>query len=126
METFVAKYEEGVLIPLTPPDLEEHQSVRLQIVPSRVQVSAETARRKVNRFLLDQVSYLLGAGYPELAKEIHLVWRVPVVLAYPDRGVVGQVGTIDVNAETGDTLTPPHVVETIQINAKALAARTTH
>ena len=126
METFVATYKDGVLIPSSPPDLQEHQSVRLQIVPPRVQISAETARRKVNRFLLDQVSYLLGAKHPELIRETQLVWRVPVVLAYPDRGVIGQVGTVDVDAESGHPLTSTELIETIKHNAQNLAARTAH
>jgi predicted DNA-binding antitoxin AbrB/MazE fold protein len=126
METFTATYEDGVLVPLTPPDLQEHQSVRLQIVPPRVQISAETARHKANRFLLDQVSYLLGAGQPELIQVPLLAWRVPVLLAYPDRGVVGQAGTVDVHAETGEVLSSPQLIKTIQRNAKNLVTRPSH
>jgi predicted DNA-binding antitoxin AbrB/MazE fold protein len=122
-KTITARYEQGVLVPMEAVGLQEHQVVRLQIVPPRVLVTAATARRKVNRFLLDEVSYLIGGEQPALVEAERLVWRVPVVLTYPDRGVVGQAGFIDVDAESGELLLTPQNVEEIKRDARALAAR---
>jgi len=48
-ETITARYESGVLVPLENLDLREHQTVRLQIVPQKVCITASEARRKVSR-----------------------------------------------------------------------------
>ena len=122
-EIITAKYEQGVLVPLQDPGLQECQTVRLQIVPQRVCVTAATAQRKVNRFVLDEISYLMGGEQPTLVETDRLVWRVPVVLTYPTHGTVGQVGFIDVDAENGELLLAPETVEEIIHNARALAAR---
>ena len=115
-----ATYEQGVLVPLQDPGLRDHQAVRLQIVPPRVCVTAAAARRKVNRFVLDNVSYLMGGEQPVLAETDRLVWRVPVVLTYPTQGVVGSVGFVDVDAESGELLLTPKTVEDIKRNARTL------
>ncbi len=122
-ETITAKYEAGVLVPSEPLNLREHQTVYLQIVPPRVQITAAEARRKVNRFLLDKVSYLMGAQQPSLIEAEHLVWRVPVVLTYPDQGTVGKVGYVDVSAEAGELLVDDEGIEALITHGRALAAR---
>jgi hypothetical protein len=50
---------------------------------------------------------------------------VPVTLAYPDTGPVGQVGTLDVDVETGQVLVAPEQLTEIEAEAHALAQRTT-
>jgi predicted DNA-binding antitoxin AbrB/MazE fold protein len=122
-ETITARYEGGVLVPLQDVDLEERQTVRLQIVPRKVRVTAETARRQVNRFVLDEISYLMGGEQPRLVETDRLVWRVPVVLTYPDQGVIGQAGCIDVDAESGELLLTSEITEEIKQNARTLADR---
>jgi len=122
-ETITARYEGGVLVPLQDTALQEHQTVRLQIVPPHVRVSAAAARRKVNRFVLDKISYLMGGEQPTLVETDQLVWRVPVVLTYPDQGVVGQAGFIDVDAESGELVLAPDTIKEIKRNARALAVR---
>jgi predicted DNA-binding antitoxin AbrB/MazE fold protein len=82
-EIITARYEGGVLLPLEDTGLQERQMVRLHIVPPRVCVTAAMARRKVNRFVLDEISYLMGGEQPTLVETDRLVWRVPVVLTYP-------------------------------------------
>lgn len=121
-DTFTAVYEGGVLKPLQSPGLKERQSVRLQIVPARVSITAASARRKVIRFLLDNVSYLLNAEQPTLIEADRLVWRVPAILTYPTRGVVGQAGYIDVDAENGELLTSSDTIAEITQHARELAA----
>ena len=121
-ETITARYEGGVLVPLQDTALQEHQMVRLQIVPPHVRVTAAAARRKVSRFALDKISYLMGGEQPTLVETGRLVWRVPVVLAYPDRGIVGQAGFIDVDAESGELVLAPDTIKEVKRNARALAA----
>jgi len=67
-----------------------------------IKVSAEQARRKVNRWLLNEVSYLIWAETPTLAVGKRAVWRVPAVLGYPSFGKVGTVGMVEVDVETGE------------------------
>lgn len=124
-ETFTAVYEGGVLKPLQNPGLKERQSVRLQIVPARVGINAATARRAVMRYVLDSISYLMGTEQPNLVELDRMVWRVPVTLTSPTRGVIGQVGTIDVDAESGELLTTPDTISEITQHARELAAHST-
>jgi len=96
--------------------------MNVQTAPLDVRVTAAAARRKVNRFVLDTISYLMGGGQPTLVETDRLVWRVPVVLTYPDQGVVGQAGLVDVDAESGELVLAPDTIEGIKRNARALAA----
>jgi len=121
-EIITAIYERSVLVPLQDLGLQEQQTVRLQVVPPHVQVTVAAAWRKASRFVLDRISYLMGGPQPSLIKTDHLVWRVPIVLTYPDRGVVGEVGFIDVDAETGELLLTEETVEEITRNARTLSA----
>jgi predicted DNA-binding antitoxin AbrB/MazE fold protein len=121
-KTFNAVYKDGVLVPLQDPGLPEQETVRLQIVPASVQITAAVARHKVNRFILDNVSYLMGAGQPALVEGERLVWHVPVMLTYPDRGVVGLVGFLDVDAESGDLLVAADTVVELTRHAHAIAS----
>jgi len=124
-ELITATFEHGVLVPTHTVDLGERQPVRLEIVPHRAQVTAAAARRHVTRFLLDRISYLMGTERPELAEAPRWVWRVPVVLTSPDQGPLGQVGTVDVDAETGELLVDDHTAEALRRHGHALAAGST-
>lgn len=69
-----------------------------------VAVSAENARRQVHRWLLLEVSHMMGADEPTLMVGDGTYWRVPVHLSTPQAGIVGQVGVIDVNAISGEMI----------------------
>ena len=99
-KTIRTVYEDGVLRPLEHLNLGEHQTVNVQILPPSVRISALAAQRKVSRFVLDEISYLMGTEQPSLMQTDHLryVWRVPVVLTYPTHGTVGTAGHLDVDA----------------------------
>ncbi len=118
-----AVYENGLLHPLERLGLREHQTVRLQVLPPHVRVSATAARRRVSGFVLNEISYLMGGSEPSLVIGERTVWRVPVILTFPTHGPVGTVGTIDVDAETGELYTSPQLVEEITRNAETLTAR---
>lgn len=83
--------------------------------------SAKSAQRIVGRFVADEISYLLRAGEPDLVVSKRLYWRVPVQLASPDRGIVGAVGTIDVDFETGQIVVTPKGLAQIAAQARRLA-----
>jgi predicted DNA-binding antitoxin AbrB/MazE fold protein len=122
-DIITAVYENGLLRPIERLSLSEHQKVRLQVLSPQVRVSATAARRKVSGFVLNEISYLMGGGEPTLVIGKRTVWRVPVILTFPTHGPVGTVGTIDVDAETGELFTSPQLVEEITRNAETLTAR---
>ena len=51
------------------------------------------------------------------------LWRVPVYLAVLPQGRLGQVGTIDVDAQTGQLLVTDRLIEEMQRNAQELVER---
>ena len=97
-------------------DINIHVSVSINITPF-------VARQKVNVLLLDKVGTGLLSDPPTLvATEGHLRWRVPVILALPGRGRLGQVGTIDVDVQTGEVLADDLLISDITHHANQLAA----
>lgn len=85
-------------------------------------VSAQEARDSVNRWLLKDVSYMMGAEDPTLVVSDRIVWRVPVVLTAPHVGHVGMAGTVDVDVQTGEFDTSPLRKEQILQGGRELAA----
>jgi len=87
-------------------------------------VTATMARRRVSRLVISEVGNLLYGGEPSLVIGERICWRVPVLLAYPDTGPVGQVGALDVDVETGEVLVTPQHLDEIREYAHYLAQRT--
>jgi hypothetical protein len=50
------------------------------------------------------LSYLLRVGEPTLVAGERICWRMPIELALPSYGSVGQVGAVDVDVENGRIL----------------------
>jgi len=73
-------------------------------VRARIEVDAETAQRKVTGWLVSEVGNLLVGDTPALVIAERAVWRVPVLLTSPSRGVIGVVGAVDVDAQSGQVL----------------------
>jgi hypothetical protein len=92
---------------------------------AQVNVTDFTAQRKVNKLLLDHVGNLLYGERPSLVAGRRLLWRVPVWLALPTTGPLGQVGALDVDAQTGEILSTQHILEEIAERGNALARRAT-
>jgi hypothetical protein len=63
-----------------------------------VPVTAAMARRTANGYLLDHVGDLLQAGDAHLSEGY---WVMPILLGNVRQGVLGEVGTISVHAQTG-------------------------
>jgi len=99
--------------------------LRFHIVAT-LNVSAEDARRRVNCQVVTELGTGLIARDPELAfLDEQIVWRVPIVLSLPGLGDLGQVGTVDVDACTGDLLFTPNAQERIIQHARRLYAGAT-
>src|SRR5215212_7958646 len=78
---------------------EIHQTVNIQV----------SAKRQVDSWLLHEVSSMMGAEPPTLVISERTMWRVPCRFTTPGVGRVGQVGEVDVEAQTGELY---HVRET--------------
>ena len=71
-----------------------------------IKVTAEEAKRKVTWWLREEVSMLIYGETPTLVVGERPVWRVPAWIAFPSTGPLGEVGTAEVNADTGEMLNP--------------------
>ena len=91
---------------------------------AQVNITDYTAQRKVSKLLLDHVGNLLYGERPSLVVGRRLLWRVPVWLAMPTIGPLGQVGTLDVDAQTGEILFTQQILEEIAARGNGLAQRT--
>jgi hypothetical protein len=99
------------------------KSGRLEVhikVTADVNISAYAARQKVNDFVLSDISYMMHAGDPTLVLTERICWRVPVILSLTSRGDVGEVGTIDVDVETGQMHVTPQLITEINARAEGL------
>jgi hypothetical protein len=93
-------------------------------VRAEVNVSAFAARQKVNAFVLSEISYLMHADVPTLVFAERIYWRVPILLSLPTQGVVGSVGYLDVDIETGQIQCSPTELSEIEARAEAVVKRT--
>ena len=87
-----------------------------------VNLSAQEAKRKVNGWLLMEVSTMIGAEEPTLAiGQQSVVWRVPIIFTAPHVGKVGEIGRIDVDVQTGEMYKMAVCKAEIEAEAKRLA-----
>jgi len=112
---------DGTLLP-------QLQSAEIEInvrVQATMNITPVVARRKVNVLMLEKVGNLLHGGPPALLLTDRIYWRTPVILSTPSQGKIGQVGHIDVDAETGEMIVDDKLLEDIAENAKRLLAGST-
>jgi len=93
-------------------------------IRATIEVDAATAQRKATGWLVSEVGNLLLGDTPSLVIADRAVWRVPVLLTSPEIGVVGQVGTVDVDAQTGDVLANAELIEDLIKRGRHLARST--
>jgi hypothetical protein len=86
-----------------------------------VTIDATTARRRVTAWLVSEVANMLVGDTPQLIIDQRTLWRVPVLLTSSRVGTVGQVGTVDVDATTGEVFVNPELKKQILANAKRAA-----
>ena len=85
-----------------------------------VNITAVTARRKVNAYLATHVGNLLLADEPALTISERVVWRVPVDITNPAEGRLGRVGEVDVDVENGNMYLTDSQITAIKENALRL------
>jgi hypothetical protein len=74
--------------------------------------------------VVDNISDHMAGDDPTLVVDgDRFLWRVPVQLAVLPRGRLGQVGTIDVDAQSGQLLITNRLTEDVRRNAQALVER---
>lgn len=89
-----------------------------------IAVSPIVAKRRANVYLAMHVTMMTLPGTPSLVLCNRPVWRFPVYFNYPRLGEIGTLGSIEVDAQTGEViqLTPEQIV-TMQERANAIATR---
>lgn len=98
-------------------------SVRFEIT-SHINVTAFVARQRANRFLITHIGDQLGAMTPELVVRDPMQWRVAVQYAPSRLGVLGVVGHLLVDAQTGEvTVADGRTVDDLVLSAEALYER---
>lgn len=102
--------------------LPEQAEVKIEVsVTSKINVTAIVAQRKASKLVLDQASNLLYGERPALVAGDRLLWRVPIWFGLPTTGPLGQVGTIDVDTQSGEILYSQHTLDMIAERAHELA-----
>jgi hypothetical protein len=92
-------------------------------VTQPLNVTSFTACQRVTQHVMQELSTQLGAGAPELTVGERVYWSVPVVFTLPGKGLLGCVGTLRVDAATGELLTDPETEQEIMRRAEQLAQR---
>lgn len=88
-----------------------------------IKITAEEARRKVNRWLIEFVSIQMGADEPTLVLAERAVWRVPAHISFPQVGHAGIVGTVEVDVETGEMNDPEDKIVEMKRRGQEIARR---
>lgn len=98
--------------------------VRLPALSVEITVPPEVAIRRANAYLGLEVGVLIAAEAPTLLVSERPVWRLTAALHMPHTGRIGEVGFIDVDAQTGETVSlSEEQIATLQDRAAALARR---
>lgn len=75
---------------------------RDRLPAQKLKIDRDAAEIAANQFILEHLPDRFCAGVPNLAEfPIRTVWSVPIVLGYPQLGVIGHVGTVIVDSEMG-------------------------
>ena len=100
-------------------------SLHLQVPPleAEILVSPTLARRRAKGYLTAEVALVFRPGDPMLIWGQRRVWRMPVYLHLRGFGPVAVLGTIDVDAMTGDVvMLDPTETAAMQERADEIAA----
>jgi hypothetical protein len=90
-------------------------------VTQPLNVTAFCTRQRVTQYVMQMLSTQLGGDTPDLRVGERVYWSVPVVFTLPGKGVLGRVGTLRVDAGTGELLTDPQSEQEIMHHAEQLA-----
>lgn len=116
---------ENVTITLSGEGLQDTQELNIQVsISTTVNLDPKTARRQVTAWLVSEVGNMLIGGPPQLVISHKTVWRVPVTLTSSEVGPVGEVGAVEVDAESGELLVSDQLKAQILDNVKRLTRPT--
>jgi len=88
-------------------------------------ITSFVAKQKVNRYLLMNTGNLIHALEPDLVIGDNLYWKVGVGYSTPEKGFLGQVGYILVEAINGNLLLENSTsIREIEANAECLYRQT--
>jgi len=111
-------------ITLDPYTIPEKGTVHLQVSRSfEIKVTAEEARRQVNRWVHNEVAFLMRGLPPTLVIGEQVIWRVPISIGFPSVGQAGIVGMVDVDVETGMMNISPELEAGLINEAEKIAKR---
>jgi hypothetical protein len=106
------------------PDIEPGTLVTVLVVPADMTaplVDANSARRRANGWLIDNVGNLLMGKNPRLLSDGQRSWwQVAVYVTNVYREPFGPVGFVEVDAASGEILSDEQTVEELQINGAHL------
>jgi cytochrome c-type biogenesis protein CcmH/NrfF len=112
-------------ITVSGPGIQKSENLDISIsIEVTVNINAATAEKKVTAWLVSEVGNLLIAGTPQLVISRQTLWRVPVLLTSSAVGIVGEVGFINVDAETGDLLIQPETAAQLLTNVRHITSAT--
>ncbi len=112
---------ENLTITLSGEGLADTKALDIQVsIAAVINISATAAQRKATTWLISDVGNMLIGGPPQLIISKDAVWRIPVLLTSSQVGMVGQVGSIDVDAENGHLLIDIDLREQILSNVQNL------
>src|SRR5580704_4448087 len=94
-------------------------------VTQPLNVSSFSARQRVTQYVMHELSTQLGGDSPELTVGERVYWSVPVWFTLPGKGVLGRVGTLQIDAGTRELLTDPQPEREMLHHAEQLAQRAT-
>jgi len=86
-------------------------------------ISAYVAKQLASRFGAFEITTQAGAGTPVFADGDRPCWSVPLILTMPDRGPIGRIGEVLVDAMTGEVLADAQDVGRLCDHADRIAQR---
>lgn len=92
-------------------------------VTQPLNITSFSAQQRVTQYVMQELSTQLGGDIPELTVGERVYWSVPVVFTLPGKGSLGRVGTLRVDAGTGELLTDPQTEQEMMRHAEQLAQR---
>ncbi len=79
-------------------------TLRVPTMEAMIRITPAAAQRRAKGYLTAEVAIAFRPGEPVLVWGVRQVWRMPVYLHLRGCGQVGHLGTIDVDALTGEVI----------------------
>lgn len=122
VETYVGVVAKGQIRLLEPTVLPEGSRVYVVVPTSESDFLDERiARRKANRWLLENVGNLVMADHPQLKQaDNRIIWEFGAFLTAQGRQPVGPIGNVMVDARSGGVLNDAETIEEMIVRGESL------